>query len=113
MAAACRGAHAAGGRTVGLLPGHDRSAANEWVDVAIPTGLAEARNALVVGAADAVIAVGGSWGTLSEVALARRAGKPVIGIGTWVVQDAGGTPVSDGPIAAADAAAAVAAALDG
>jgi uncharacterized protein (TIGR00725 family) len=83
MAAACRGAKAAGGTTVGLLPGRDRGAANAWVDVAIPTGLGEARNALVVRAADALVAVGGEYGTLSEIALALKAGKPVIGLHTW------------------------------
>ena len=83
MEAACRGARAARGITVGILPGADRAAANEWVDVAIPTGLGEARNALVVRAADALVAVGGEYGTLSEIALALKAGKPVVGIGTW------------------------------
>jgi uncharacterized protein (TIGR00725 family) len=83
MEAACRGAHAAGGVTVGILPGADRAAANPWVSVAVATGLGEARNALVVRAADAVVAVGGEFGTLSEIALALKAGKPVIGVGTW------------------------------
>jgi hypothetical protein len=85
MAAACRGAKAAGGMTVGILPGADRAAANEWVDVALATALGEARNALVVRAADAVIAVGGEYGTLSEIALALKAGKPVVGLGTWAI----------------------------
>ena len=83
MEAACRGAKAAGGTTVGILPGLDRAAANEHVDVAIPTGLGELRNGLVVRAADAVIAVAGAYGTLSEIALALHAGTPVIGLGTW------------------------------
>lgn len=83
MAAACRGAKSAGGLTVGILPGTDPSAANEWVDVVLATGLGEARNALVVGAAAAVIAIGGEYGTLSEIALALRAGTPVVGLGTW------------------------------
>lgn len=83
MEAACRGAKAAGGTTVGILPGAERSAANAWVDIAVPTGLGEARNALVVRAADAVLAVGGEFGTLSEIALALKTGKPVIGVGTW------------------------------
>lgn len=83
MAAACRGAKSAGGLTVGILPGQDASDANAWVDVAIPTGLGEARNFLVVSSATAVIAIGGAYGTLSEVALALRAAIPVIGIGTW------------------------------
>jgi uncharacterized protein (TIGR00725 family) len=83
MEAACRGAKGVGGLTVGILPGSRRSAANPWVDVAIPTGLGELRNALVVRSADAVISVGGGFGTLSEVALALREGVPVIGISTW------------------------------
>jgi uncharacterized protein (TIGR00725 family) len=95
MEGACRGAKDAGGTTVGILPGEDRATANEFVDVAIATGLGEARNALVVRAADALIAVGGSWGTLSEIALARRAGKRVVGIGTWELTRAGGEPVEE------------------
>jgi uncharacterized protein (TIGR00725 family) len=83
MEAACRGAADAGGLTVGILPGHDRGAANPWVLVAVATGMGELRNGLVVRAADAVIAVGGSWGTLSEIALAVRTGRPVVGVGTW------------------------------
>jgi uncharacterized protein (TIGR00725 family) len=83
MEAACRGAREAGGLTVGLLPGDDRSAANPWVAVAIPTGLGELRNGLVIRAADAVVAVGGAFGTLSEIALALKRGTPVIGLGTW------------------------------
>src|SRR4051812_14436496 len=78
MEGACRGAKAGGGTTVGMLPGDSRTSANEFVDVAIATGLGEARNALVVRAADVLIAVGGSWGTLSEIALALRTGKRVI-----------------------------------
>jgi uncharacterized protein (TIGR00725 family) len=103
MEAACRGAKSAGGRTVGILPGEDRAEANPWVDVALPTGLGEARNALVVRAADAVVAVGGEYGTLSEIALALRAGKPVVGIGTWDIP---------GVVVATDAAAAVASVLE-
>lgn len=89
MAAACRGAVAAGGLTVGLLPGTDRRAANAWVTVALPTGLGELRNGLVVRAADAVIAVGGAYGTLAEVALALKAGTPVVGLGTWAIDGVG------------------------
>src|SRR4051794_36981641 len=83
MEAACRGAKSAGGTTVGILPGDDRAHANDYVDVALATGFGEARNALVVRAVDALIAVGGEYGTLSEIALALKAGKPVVGIGTW------------------------------
>ena len=83
MEAASRGAREAGGLTVGILPGTDRREANAHVQVAVPTGMGEARNALVVRAADALVAVGGQWGTLSEIALACKAGKPVAGIGSW------------------------------
>ncbi len=85
MAAACRGAAGAGGLTVGILPGDDRAAANEWVKVAIATGLGELRNGLIVRAVDAVVAVGGAYGTLSEVALALDAGVPVVGVETWSI----------------------------
>ena len=83
MAAACRGAKSAGGLTVGILPGDDPHDANPWVDVAIPSGLGEARNSLVVRSASAVIAIGGEYGTLSEIALALRSRIPVLGIATW------------------------------
>jgi uncharacterized protein (TIGR00725 family) len=92
MAAACRGAKAEGGMTLGILPTDDRAGANEWVDVAVPTGLGEARNALVVRAADALIAVAGEFGTLSEIALALKVGTPVIGLETWELAR-GGRPV--------------------
>jgi uncharacterized protein (TIGR00725 family) len=101
MEAACRGARGAGGTTLGLLPGADRADANSHVSVAVPTGLGEARNALVVRAADALVAIGGGYGTLSEVALALRAGKPVIGLGTW---DIDGVQVVSDPEAAVRAA---------
>jgi uncharacterized protein (TIGR00725 family) len=94
MAAACRGACAAGGMTVGILPGTERAAANEWVRVALPTGLGELRNGLVVRAADVVMAVGGAYGTLSEVALALKTGVPVIGLRTWEIE---GIEVVDSP----------------
>jgi uncharacterized protein (TIGR00725 family) len=97
MEAACRGAKEADGLTVGILPGSDRSEANPFVDVVLPTGLGEARNALVVGAADAVIAIGGGYGTLSEIALALKAGKRVIGLGTWEIE---GVEAAEGPAAA-------------
>jgi uncharacterized protein (TIGR00725 family) len=102
MAAACRGAKDEGGTTLGILPGDDRSAANPWVDVAVATGLGEVRNALVVRASDALIAVAGGYGTLSEIALALRDGVPVFGLGTWEI---------DGVVATASPADAVARAL--
>lgn len=93
MAAACRGARAAGGLTVGILPGADTRAANPDVLVPIATGMGEARNVIVVHTADVVIAVGGEYGTLSEIALARKAGRAVIGLHTWSLgHDAPGEP---------------------
>ena len=85
MEAACRGARSLGGRTLGILPGEDRDAANDWVEIAVTTGLGELRNGLVVRASDALVAVGGGYGTLSEVALGLRVGRPVVGLGTWHV----------------------------
>jgi uncharacterized protein (TIGR00725 family) len=89
MEAACRGARSAEGTTVGILPGTRREDANRYVDVAIPTGLGELRNGLVVRAADALIAVGGEFGTLSEIALALKARKPVFALGGWELSRAG------------------------
>jgi uncharacterized protein (TIGR00725 family) len=86
MEAACRGAKEAGGTTVGILPGIDRGEANRFVDIAIATGLGEARNALIVRAVDALVAVGGEYGTLSEIALALKGGTPVIGFGSWDIE---------------------------
>jgi hypothetical protein len=86
MEAACRGARAAGGITVGLLPGADRAAGNPHLTVALATGLGELRNGLLVRCADVVVGVGGGWGTLSELALARRVGVPVVLLGSWRVR---------------------------
>ncbi|WP_421735834.1 TIGR00725 family protein [Cellulomonas sp.] len=106
MAAVSRGAAAAGGTVVGLLPGSDRADANPDLTVAIPTGLGELRNALLVRSSDVVVSVGGSWGTLSEVALAVRTGVPVIAIGGWRMTTADGRTPADEPhrVATADAA---------
>lgn len=93
MAAAAAGARSAGADVVGLLPGASREEASDGVTVALPTGLGELRNGLIVRAADAVIAVGGSWGTLSELALARRTGVPVVCLAGWSVHDQHGAPV--------------------
>jgi uncharacterized protein (TIGR00725 family) len=78
MAAAARGAKSVGGTTIGILPGESRSDANEWIDHAVATGIGHARNLAVVASGDAVIAVGGSWGTLAEIAFARRLARPVV-----------------------------------
>ncbi|KAB8183389.1 TIGR00725 family protein [Microbispora catharanthi] len=110
MAAAAAGAREVGGVVVGVLSGRDRAGASPDLTVALPTGLGEARNALIVRAADAVVVVGGSWGTLSELALAQRGGTPVITLGGWRVLDAEGRPVP-GPVAAAGPAEAVRLAL--
>lgn len=85
MEAASRGARSKRGMTVGLLPGDDRDAANGWVEIAIATGLGELRNGLIVRSVDGAVAIGGGAGTLSEIALALKLGKPVVGIGTWEV----------------------------
>jgi hypothetical protein len=85
MEAACRGAKENGGLTIGILPTYDKTSANKWVDVVIPTGLGHARNNLVAAAGDGVIGVGGSWGTLSEIAIAMRMGKPVAVLEGWSV----------------------------
>jgi uncharacterized protein (TIGR00725 family) len=83
MEAACRGASAEGGTTIGILPGEDSLSANPHVQIAIATGLGYARNIAVAKSARAVIAVGGSYGTLSEIGYALQGGIPVIGLGTW------------------------------
>ncbi len=95
MEAASRGAREAGGTTVGILPDATRHGANPHLTVALPTGLGEARNALVVRSGDAVVAVGGGYGTLSEIGLALKMGRSVIGIETWrpVRGDGGESPV--------------------
>ena len=97
MGAVARGADEARGVVVGLLPGDDRRAADPHVTVAVPTGLGELRNGLLVRSSDVLVSVGGSWGTLSEVALAVRTGVPVIAIGGWRVTAADGIEPPGGP----------------
>jgi uncharacterized protein (TIGR00725 family) len=97
MAAASRGARQAGAVVIGILPGLDRRAANQWVSVALPTGLGELRNGLIIRFADAAVAVGGAYGTLSEIALALGAGLGVIGVDSWPIE---GMEVADSPAAA-------------
>lgn len=83
MEAACRGAKSAGGLTIGILPGRARQDANPYVDIPIVTGMSEARNVIVVGTGQSVIAVSGGYGTLSEIAHALKLGIPVVGLGSW------------------------------
>lgn len=83
MGEAAEGARDGGGVAIGLLPGADRTEAHPALAYALPTGLGELRNGLLVRAADAVVAVGGSWGTLSEIALAVRTGRPVVSLLGW------------------------------
>ncbi len=108
MEAACRGAKEAGGLTVGILPGDSRWHANPFVDVPIVTGMGEARNVLVVKTSQAVIAVAGRYGTLSEIALALKLGVPVVGLNTWQLSQAGvpdtGIVTADSPLQAVDKA---------
>jgi uncharacterized protein (TIGR00725 family) len=113
MEAACRGAKAAGGTTIGVLPGYSRHDANRYVDVPIVTGLGEARNSIVVRTGQAVIAIGGEYGTLSEIAYALKLGIPVVGVRTWRLSKPGFAPLReivevDSPVEAADRALAMA-----
>jgi uncharacterized protein (TIGR00725 family) len=92
MEAACRGAKGVGGLTIGILPGADRSEANPYVDIAIVTGIGVARNAIIARTAQAAVAVGGSYGTLSEIAFALAFDVPVVGLGTWELRREGHPP---------------------
>lgn len=85
MEAACRGAKSEGGLTIGIIPGFSKSDANPYVDIPIITGMSHARNIIVVSSSDAIIAIGGSYGTLSEIAFALKLKIPLIGINTWEV----------------------------
>lgn len=98
MEAAARGASEAGGVVVGLLPGDTRAAANPYLTAAIPTGLGEMRNALLVRSAHVLLCVGGGWGTLSELALAVRAGVPVIALQSWDPRPPGERGTADAPV---------------
>jgi uncharacterized protein (TIGR00725 family) len=94
MEAASRGASEEGGTVIGILPGLDRSAGNEHLTLSIPTGMGELRNGLIVRASDAVIAVAGEFGTLSEIAFALKTDVPVVGLGTWELSKEG-RPIGD------------------
>ncbi len=110
MEAACRGAKGAGGTTIGILPGLDRRDANEWLDYSVCTGIGHARNLAVAASGAAVIAIGGEFGTLSEIGLARKCGRPVITLESWEIKKDAGTPPGVTP--AATPAEAVRMALD-
>jgi uncharacterized protein (TIGR00725 family) len=109
MEAAARGAAGAGGEVIGILPGDDPAAANSHCTHVIATGIGHARNLAVVASGDAVIAIGGEWGTLSEIAFARRLGRPVVALDTWTVSGAGAMAEAPGVETVPDAEAAVAA----
>ena len=85
MEAACRGAKKAGGTTIGVLPGNDKSSANPWVDITIPTGMGHSRNVIIVKTAEVIIAVGGAYGTLSEIGHSLAEQVPVVGLKTWEI----------------------------
>ena len=103
MEAVCRGAKAEGGLTIGILPGQSFKEANKYVDIPIVTGMRYSRNVIVVNTGQAVIAIGGAYGTLSEIGHALGDGIPVIGLKTWNLSRNGdGQPVDDAIIPAAD-----------
>jgi uncharacterized protein (TIGR00725 family) len=102
MAAAARGARAGGGLTIGILPGYDRREANANIEIAVATGMGQARNAIVVASADAVIALEGEGGTLSEIGLAIKLGRPVVGLRAWPQLEM--IAHADDPLAAVDLA---------
>ncbi len=87
MEAACRGAKSVGGTTIGILPGPESSSANRFIDIPIVTGMGEARNVIVAKSSHSIIAIGGSFGTLSEISFALKSGIPVIGLDTWDVSE--------------------------
>jgi uncharacterized protein (TIGR00725 family) len=95
MEAAAQGARSGGGDAIGILPGDDPAAANEHITHVVATGAGEARNLAVVASARVVIAVGGEWGTLAEIAFARRLGRPVVALQSWRVSGAG--PMAEAP----------------
>jgi len=87
MEGVCRGAKSSGGLTIGILPGTDPAEANPYVDIPIATGMGIGRNIIIIRSAEAVLAINGSFGTLSEIAYAMQLGKPVVGIETWEVSE--------------------------
>ncbi len=112
MEAACRGAREEGGTTIGILPGLERAEGNPWLSHSVCTGMGHARNLAVAASGDAVIAVGGEFGTLSEIGLARKAGRPVVLLDSWKVSRDGFDPEGGGLHRAASAKEAVKLALE-
>jgi uncharacterized protein (TIGR00725 family) len=104
MAAAARGAKEAGGTTIGILPSESAVEANDWIDHVVVTGIGHARNLAVAASGDAVIAVGGSWGTVSEIAFARRLGRPVVALAGAVEVEGEGILRASTPVEAVDLA---------
>ena len=99
MAAAARGAKSAGGTTIGILPGESRAPVNEWIDHVVVTGIGHARNLAVVASGDAVIAVGGSWGTLAEIGFAKVIGRPVVIVEPgWAVEGVERAPTPEAAV---------------
>ncbi|MDZ7260825.1 MAG: TIGR00725 family protein [candidate division KSB1 bacterium] len=87
MEAACQGAKQAGGTTIGILPGHSKKDANPYVDIVLPTGMSEARNIIIVRSSDAVIAIDGEYGTLSEISFCLKFNVPIVGLKTWDISE--------------------------
>jgi uncharacterized protein (TIGR00725 family) len=112
MAAACRGAREAGGEAIGIVPGHDVGEANEFCTHVVATGIGHARNLAVVSSGEAVIAIGGEWGTLSEIGFARAIGRRVIALRSWELSGREGMADAPGVTSAESARAAVDLALE-
>jgi hypothetical protein len=112
MEAASRGARAAGGDVIGIVPGEDAGSANPYVTHAVASGIGHARNLAVVASADAVIAIGGEWGTLAEIGFARRLGRRVAALRSWTVSGSGAMKGAPGIESADDPGAAVELALE-
>jgi uncharacterized protein (TIGR00725 family) len=112
MEAAARGAREVGGTTLGILPGESRAAANPWIEHAVVTGIGHARNLAVAASGDAVIAIGGEWGTASEIALARKLGRPVVLLGLGPAIEGEGIVHAASPAEAVELALSLASRLD-
>jgi len=112
MTAAARGAVEAGGDVVGVVPGADPDEANEYCTYVVATGIGHARNLAVVASADAVVAIDGGWGTLTEIAFARRLGRPVVALQSWTLKGVGAMEDAPGVVAVEDPEAAVSAVLE-